>query len=481
MTKKKRLSLADRIIAENKSNTPEDEKTKEQTILSVVTSSVKDQTIERQSNKISEQQSNRAIELQNNKTSEQQDNRTTEQPSNSTTGQINTRTIEHLPEQVLEQQNNETTGQVDNLTPTQQDNRTIEQLHTGTTTHKSNKTSEQQSDRTTAQVGIFDLNSKPSNLNLNQYRILYELYFNRPFKVKGPLGLGTTKEYPIAYGTVRNSLRSLEKKGYISKPFSINDGVTKGTTCQVNEKICTLLFGTTHVLNSEQQDNRTPAQQGAWTTTQQNISTTGHQHNRTNEQQSKKASEQLNPSNKLVSKYLNKLTNYIENSDFWKKEGLSEKKCGQWLDEFEFLKNDPDLLVTQLMFAENTKSVLEPKTKTPVHVFYGCLKNGGLTRPKHFLFPDEKALKIRQQELQIKEKLLADQAAIREKEIKIADELAFNGFMENKENVEFLISEIEKTFVTPKKKNSIEIYRKGGQIDSTLYNALKNEFGKTED
>lgn len=441
MSKRNRLSLADRILAENQSNTPEEEKTKEQNILSVVTSSVKDQ----------------ATNISSNRTSRQQSNRTTEQVDN--------KTREQVSQQVLEQQDTEATEQVDTSALEQQGNRTSEQ--------QDNKTIGQQDNRTIGQIPIFNLTLKPSNLNLNQYRILFELYFNRPFKVKGPLGLGTTKEYPIAYGTVRNSLRSLEKKKYISKPFSINDGVTKGTTCQVNEKICILLFGNTHILNSEQQDNRTIGQQGAWTTTQQS--------NRASEQQGNRTSEQQNSSNKLVSKYLNKLTNYIDNSDFWKKEGLTVKKCEQWLNEFDFLKNKPDLLITQLMFAENTKAVLEPKTKTPVHVFYGCLKNGGITRPKNFLFPEEKALKIKQQELKAKEKLLVDQAAIRKKEMEIADELAFNEFMENKENIESLISEMEKSFLTPKKKNSIKIYRKGGQIDSSLYNALKNEFWKIKD
>jgi hypothetical protein len=332
-------------------------------------------------------------------------------------------------------------NQIEEQTSEQTSRRTNEQASEHTPMHVPEHMSEQTNKRTNEQTPFFDNSLCPPDLRLNQFQVLNYIYFNRPFSVRG-----LTHILNIKYGTVRNILGSLTRKNYIEKPFRLNNGVANGSTCVVDEIKCIKLFGPSNI-------------------EQTNIRTYEH----------------TSVPNKLVSKYLNKLTNYIENSDFWKKESLSEKKCEQWLEEFKFLKNDPDLLITQLMFAENTNSVLEPKTKTPVHVFYGCLKNGGLTRPKTFLFPDEKALKIRQQELKIKEKLLADQAAIREKEIKIADELAFNEFMENKENVESLISEIEKTFVTPKKKNSIKIFRKGGQIDSTLYNALKNEFGKTED
>ena len=186
-----------------------------------------------------------------------------------------------------------------------------------------------------------------------------------------------------------------------------------------------------------------------------------------------------NSSYKLVSKYLNKLTNYIEFSQFWKSQGLSVKKCEKWIKEF--YPDDPESLITQLMFAEKTETVLKPKTKTPAHVFYGCLLNGGLTRPKGFEFPEEKAVRIKKQEIEAQKKILADQQAMREQEKLLADQQVFLILLKNKENVDLLIHKIEKRFIIPKTKISIKLYRETGQIDSKLETSLKNEFNCSDE
>ena len=101
--------------------------------------------------------------------------------------------------------------------------------------------------------------------------------------------------------------------------------------------------------------------------------------------------------------------------------------------------------------------------------------NGGLTRPKDFEFPEEKAARIKKQEIEAKKKILADQVAIREQEKILADQQAFLSLLKNKENVDLLIHKIEKRFITPKTKISIKLYRETGQIDSKLETALKND------
>jgi hypothetical protein len=50
--------------------------------------------------------------------------------------------------------------------------------------------------------------------------------------------------------------------------------------------------------------------------------------------------------------------------------------------------------------------------------------------------------------------------------------------LQDKENIEFLITEIKKSFVTQKMKISIKLYQKTGQIDSKLEKALEREFEK---
>ncbi len=98
----------------------------------------------------------------------------------------------------------------------------------------------------------FNINKKPVDLKLNQFIILYEIYFKRPFKVKGPNRIGNLPGYSIPYGSVRYIIGSLTKKGYITTPFSINDGIRKGTTCKVNEEKCRHLLGATSVVNNDQ-------------------------------------------------------------------------------------------------------------------------------------------------------------------------------------------------------------------------------------
>jgi len=406
----------------------------------------------------------------------QQSNRTSEQADKRTSGQVNKWTSEQMPGQqdkatgqMPEQQNKHTTEQVDKWAGEQENNRTSEQ--------QNNRTSTQQNKYTTEQQRPFNPELKPKDLKLNQYRVLYEIYFNRPFKVNGPDRIGRHDDFPIPYGTVRNCLNSLFKKGYIAKPFSINDGIKKGTTCQVNESKCVPLFGSSNIVNSEQVSNRTTEQVGKWTI--------GQESNKTSEQQGNRATEQASASYKLVSKFYKKLTDYIENSPFWKTQGVSVKKCESWL--VEFYPDDPEALLSQLMFAEYAdehSSALQPKNKnkTPIDVFYGCLKKGGMTRPAGFEFPDERAARIRREELENQKKILAEQAAIREQEKAMADEMAFIEFLKDTDSVNEMIEGMEqkKRFVTPKQKISVKLFRDTGKIDSKLEHALRIEFNRDE-
>jgi len=161
-------------------------------------------------------------------------------------------------------------GQVSEHVSGHQDTRTPKHVNTRTPEHVNTWTPEQVDNRTPEQVNQFDIHLKPKDLNLNQYRVLYEIYFKRPFKIKGPKRIGSHHDFPIAYGTVRNALRALYKKNYISKHFSINDGVHKGSSCQVNENKCFPLFGHTNIINSEQVNTMTPGHLNKWTPEHQN-------------------------------------------------------------------------------------------------------------------------------------------------------------------------------------------------------------------
>ena len=410
------------------------------------------------------------------KTTEQPDNRATEQ----TPAQANKRTTEHMPRHLLEQ----LSGQPDNRTTTQQSIYTTEQ-HIGQANNKTsehlstqpdNRTREhlstQANNRTSEQLPDFFLFQKPSNLKLNQFQILHYIYFCRPFKVKGPDGL--TGILKIKYGTVRNCLRSLTHKGYINKPYSINDGVNNGSTCVVNEIKCLKIFGQTLIEQPSNQTTEQYTEQASNRTSEHVYSQPNNRAtNQTFAQPSNKTTEQAKSSNNIDRKIFNNLSVYVENSDFWKGWGLTFKKCEQWIDEIEHCT--PDFLLVQLQFGEHAEKVV--KSDKPVSYFRSCIMSGGIERPKGFEFPEEKAARIKQLEFEAQQKAISEQEIFRKKEKELADKQAFLAVLRDKDTINYLITQIEEEkFITPATKVSIKLYRENGAIDSKLEKALERKF-----
>ncbi|MCP3941002.1 MAG: hypothetical protein GY710_05915 [Desulfobacteraceae bacterium] len=347
----------------------------------------------------------------------------------------------HVSTQVSEHVDTCTPEQV----PTQQDNRTPE--------HPNNSTPTQVNTCTPEQVGVLNNELKPKDLKTNQYFILSEIYFKRPFKVKGPDRIGIGAKIP--YGSVRNILKSLTKKGYITKPFSINDGVNKGTTCQINELKCIPVFGPSHIINSEHVNNRAPEHLHEWTPAQQD--------NRTR--------EHVNTSYNKERKIYN-ISFFLKNSEFWNSQGLTLKKCETWIEEIEHC--NPEYLLQQLQFGE-----AEPKVVTadrPVYYFHKIIVKDGLTRPAGFEFPEEKRARIQQKEMKHRDDLLRIQEEIRTKEKKITDKENFLAFLGNVEMVQSAIDEIESQFISSGMKISIQAYRSKVKIDSRLEGRLRQAF-----
>jgi hypothetical protein len=356
----------------------------------------------------------------------QVDNRTPEQVSGQVSGHLDNRTPEQLP--------------------TQQDNRTREHLDNRTTTQVDNRTREH--------LDSFNIDLKPKNLKLNQFIILHEIYFNRPFKVKGEKRIGKNSNIP--YGTVRNILKSLTNKGYISKPFSINDGVNKGTTCQVNELKCIPVFGNSNIINSEHLDNRAHEQVDTWTSEQQDTRTPG----------------QVNTSYKIDREILNNLSIYIQNSDYWKGQGLTLRQCKAWINEINHC--DSDFLLQQLQFGEAEPKVLN--ADKPIDYFYKSIAKNGLSRPKDFEFPEEIAARLKKERLNAQDELLKIEENNRKKEQELADRQSFLTFLEDTKEVEKFIKEIESKFISASMKISIKTYRDTGKTDSRLKGRLKQLF-----
>jgi len=350
--------------------------------------------------------------------SEQVDNRATEQVNNRTSEQLSEQQSKWTSEQLSEQQSKWTSGQVDN--------------------------------RASGQVAPFDPQKKPADLKLNQFRILYEIYHSRPFKVAGKNRIGGQKDFPIPYGTVRNCLKSLMKKKYIFQYFSINDGVQKGTTCQINEAKCVHLFGMTYIINSEQVDNRA------------------------SEQVDNRASEQVDSSYKKERKIL---LNNLSFSNFWVEQGLTKQKLNTWIEEFDFTEKEWE---SQLAFGE-----YEPKVRqaeSPIKYFYKSLKAGGLTRPNGFELPEERLARIRKQEHVARQKLIEEEEKLRQKEKELVKREFFLALLKDKEAVKEAIAGIEQDkFLSSNLKKSLKYFRETGQITEILETRLHRWFRSEEE
>jgi len=377
----------------------------------------------------------------------------TEQMDDSTSQQLNNSTSQQLPRQL----NNSTSQQL----PRQLDNSASQQLNKPASQQVSNSTSQQLDKSATRQL---DPLLKPADLKFNQYRILFEIYFKRPFKVHGPERIGKTKNYEIAYGTVRTALNSLVKKEYIYKPFSINNGVVYGTTCLVNELKCFPLFGPSPVINSQQVSNSTSQQLDKSASQQVN--------NSTSQQLDKSATQQPDTSyniDRQIYININNLSIYLENSKFWKGQGLTLIKCEQWMKEMQDCT--PEFLLIQLQFGEEAETVI--KADKPLSYFRSCLMAGGLERPKGFEFPAERIARIKQLDHEARK-------VLKQKEKEIADEDAFLDALKNKEAVDDMVTKIESRFTSTTMKALIKKYKQTGEIDSRLENALRTEFFREE-
>jgi hypothetical protein len=232
--------------------------------------------------------------------------------------------------------------------------------------------------------------------------VLKYIYFNRPFKIKGPNGIPVSLN--IKYGTCRNILRSLTKKGYIKKPFSVNDGVNKGSSCVVNEKVCEKIFGKTDIINPiEHLDT--------WTPEHLDIMTPGHLNNRTPKHVDNRTTEHLNnrtlghvtalnSSSSLYKKLTTKEKFNLNHPEliYWRDLNLKTRQIQKWMDEFDLSNDD---IIESLKHCRYDICVNEIEIiKTPFDYFYGRLKKAGFYHPpKNYKSNEEQALEREKERL----------------------------------------------------------------------------------
>ncbi len=197
----------------------------------------------------------------------------------------------------------------------------------------------------------------------------------------------------------------------------------------------------------------------------------------TSGQQSNRATEQASASySKLVSSFISlKLTDYLKNSDYWKKQNLNIGKVHGWIRDYEICTEE--YVLKQLQIGEAHPSVT--KADNPVSCFFSILVHkGGLTRPPGFEFPEERAERFKQQELLKQQELITSMEKARQKEKEIADKEAFLMFLADHDAVKVALDEITQGLMTSTLKASVNIFLKNQKIDTRLENRLRFYFQK---
>jgi len=216
----------------------------------------------------------------------------------------------------------------------------------------------------------------PTNLNIKQIAILQYIYFNRPFRIKGDKGISSLLNLP--YGTVRSSLESLSKKTYISKPYAINDGSKKYSTCRVNEELCIKLFGPTAIINPEKKsDDWTP--QHLSTSAPQHLGTSAPRHFGTSLNSSssytKTTTIQNCPSDteQIITEIMTTDPEYT----YWIEQQVTPAQASTWQQEFGL---DLQTILNNLCYVRWQILNQDTKiTKSPADYVYGIMKKTGGT------------------------------------------------------------------------------------------------------
>ena len=199
------------------------------------------------------------------------------------------------------------------------------------------------------------------------------------------------------------------------------------------------------------------------------------------EQPSKRTTEQVpkQPNSLYIDRKIdyNNLSIFLENSEFWKKD-LSIRKCKTWLNEFEDLT--PEDLLRELQIGEKHPVTNKPN-KSKLGLFYIAIKNGGLSKPKGFEFPEEKRLRKRKEKLEIELRAQKELEEIEIQALELENKKSFELEIKNPESLKKLINELlisKSFFKSTRTKKSLEIYKKTGELDLTLKTFLRKEYLK---
>lgn len=242
-----------------------------------------------------------------------------------------------------------------------------------------------------------------------------------------------TKDTGVRYETIRKTLRKFESLGIIKlsayDPCSKMQEYALNPECQVKRP------------ESNSNSNRTVTGLGQ----DSNRSVTGP----------------LISSSKLFNKsLLTRARKAIDTNPelaFWKTLDLQPGKMVGWMEEFS---RDFESMVRQLAYAAYQWEDLKLGKKIENHesAFYGALRKGGFSRPAGYESPQERQLRMEQEELKRQARLLAELEASRKKREELEMKIQFEQIMADPEGEAYKqlfdgLNEFEKKRAShPKKK-----------------------------
>lgn len=411
-----------------------------------------------------------------NRSSDQVDNWSSDQAVNRSTDQLSSQ----LTDQLI--------TQVDSRSTDQQINKSSDQVINRASDQQINKPTDQVINRSTDQVKTLKPVKKPPNLTDRQLSVLKIIYHNRPFKIHGPNGIGAT--LGIGAPNVRNQIKSLVNKGYINKPYSINDGVNVGSTCRVVEEKCKPLFGDTSIVNPSAKKSDTLLLRVAetdqvinWSSDQVANRPTGQVINRSTDQVDNRSSDQSINSYNSSSSSFNKITTTAEvlkkietdpELGYWRHRQLTAKQIINWSKEFQI---SIDSVIESLRHCrfDLVDNELEQKKSIgqPFDWFYKRLVSVGIyQQPPGYKSHQDKEIERNKERIDKLKRQAAELKKLREEEALAMVELEFEQMMQQPESEMY-----KKCF-----ENIAPYAKRADKIGSKLFiNAMRKVFIEQKD
>jgi hypothetical protein len=312
-------------------------------------------------------------------------------------------------------------------------------------------------------------NSNAPDLTDRQFKVLEYIYFNRPFKIYSNSGLGAINL--MGPNNAKNQINSLVSKGYIYKPYGINDGVNKGSTCRVVETKCMPIFGPTPIPNPP--TNKPPfsdimayrhSDQPTNPVTQKpidrhtNLMTERHSNQPTNIEVSPISSSSFNNIT-TTCQDLDSLIDTHPELGYWREKGLKAKQVDSWAKQFSLTHNDiiQSLFHCRFDMVDNEKEKLS-NIKDVFNWFFKIIeKSGFYPKPKNYKTHHEKLIEREKVIIEDLKRQSDELKNARNERIKAEYGVKFEKMLLDENSSEFkeYYEELPKILKNPLKKGSI--------------------------